>query len=180
MLNLFKKDFNLLFDEYMKHSDEPFQFLSCLFALEDFYHNEDCIIKMPILFDISCNGIQHLSSLTREATLAEQVNVIPDTNDPDKFGDVYAYSADLINNVLEKSVISNKIELINLVKDDIEVSQLKDIIKSENFNWSKIRINVLRNFKFSRSLIKMPVMTLSYNVSLTGITEQLENLIPKT
>jgi DNA-directed RNA polymerase len=134
MLNLFKKYFNLLFEEYLKSSDEPFQFLSCLFALDDFYHNEDCIIKMPILFDISCNGIQHLSSLTREATLAVQVNVIPDTKDPDKFGDVYAYSADIINNVLEKSVISNKIDLKILVKDDLDVSQFKEIIKSENFN----------------------------------------------
>ena len=180
MLNLLKNDFNLLFDEYMKDSDEPFQFLSCCFALNDLYNDEDCIIRMPILFDITCNGIQHLSSLTREATLAKQVNVIPDLDDPDKFGDVYAYSADIINNVLEKSVISNKIELINFVKDDIEDIQLKDIIKSEKFNWSKIRINVLRNFKFNRSLIKIPVMTLSYNVSLTGITEQLEKLIPKT
>ena len=52
------------------------------------------------------------------------------------FGDVDAYSAEIINNLLDSSVTPNKKELKKLVDDE---KVFKDIIKSENFNWSKIR-----------------------------------------
>lgn len=37
----------------------------------------DTPIGTPILFDCSCSGIQHLSALCSDITLAKMVNVVP-------------------------------------------------------------------------------------------------------
>jgi len=94
----------------------------------------------PILFDASCNGMQHLSALFSDIELGKLSNVI--ANDEDIPGDVYT-------------------EISNSVKDTI--SNLTDDLLREKFK----RLNI------TRSLMKRPVMTIPYNVSLNSMQEQL-------
>jgi hypothetical protein len=44
---------------------EPFQLLSIFKAMEKIFIHQDNWLSNPILFDASCNGIQHLSAMTK-------------------------------------------------------------------------------------------------------------------
>lgn len=97
-------------------------------------------VNNPILFDASCNGIQHLSAMTRELDLAIKTNVVAkddnSKNEPPK--DFYTYAADLIQRELDQHPKEN-----------------------------------LRNIRLNRNIIKKSVMTVPYNITLTGVGDQL-------
>ena len=61
----FKTDFNLFKNKYLIKSKEPFQFLTCILSYYNYVY-KNIEIKVPILFDASCSGIQHLSALTTD------------------------------------------------------------------------------------------------------------------
>jgi DNA-directed RNA polymerase len=106
------------------------------------------LCQNPILFDATCNGIQHLSALTREMDLAIKVNLSIDKNKidqsiiNDKPQDFYNYAVELLHN---------------------EFKELPLLTEYDN----------IRKIKLDRSLIKRTVMTIPYNISLTGVGEQL-------
>lgn len=137
------------FNDFIDKLDEPFQFISIMFALEDLImadsEGKDYISNNPILFDATCNGIQHLSALTREIDLALKVNLVTMSNKilDEKPQDFYEYAASLIK------------------------EEIKD---HENKNF--------RNINLNRSLIKKTVMTIPYNISLTGVGDQLNEFFP--
>lgn len=56
-----------------------FATIKCLNA---FYNKEEIILNNPILFDASCNGLQHLAALTREVEIAVKTNLIHLDNSP--------------------------------------------------------------------------------------------------
>ena len=63
ILSIYYNDKNKFVD-LIKDLDEPFQFVSMMFAMENlilskYINNENYICENPILFDASCNGIQH-------------------------------------------------------------------------------------------------------------------------
>ena len=75
MINLYQKDKDAFYKSYVYISKEPFQFLSSFISLYNhiLYKQE---IKIPILFDATCSGIQHLASLIQDVELASKVNLI--------------------------------------------------------------------------------------------------------
>ena|ERR1700712_4527248 len=136
-----KNEFHI---KYSKYSSEPLQFISIMFAIikleENLKKGKRICVNNPILFDASCNGIQHLSAMTRELDLAIRTNVLgkEDNIKNERPKDFYLYAAKLIQKELDKHPKEN-----------------------------------LRNILLDRSLIKKSVMTVPYNISLTGIGEQL-------
>lgn len=97
------------FDNFIDSLSEPFQFLSIMWAVEELtmahHEGKRYIPENPILFDATCNGIQHLSALTREFELALKVNLVSNS---DKImeeipQDFYRYCSELIKIELEKS-----------------------------------------------------------------------------
>lgn len=71
------------FYEFISKLDEPFQFISIMYAVDDWRKSlvnrrKYTCSSVPMLFDATCNGIQHLSALTREIDLAVKVNLITD------------------------------------------------------------------------------------------------------
>ena len=62
-------------------------------------------VSNPILFDASCNGIQHIAALTLEQELAINVNIYTDDfNSKAEFPkDFYTYALDKIRAKLSKS-----------------------------------------------------------------------------
>src|SRR5882724_1161915 len=124
----------------VKISSEPALLISVYFSLIKHMKDASQTYHTPILFDASCNGMQHLSALFSDIELGKLSNVI--ANDEDIPGDVFT-------------------EISNSVKDTI--SNLTDDLLREKFK----RLNI------TRSLMKRPVMTIPYNVSLNSMQEQL-------
>jgi len=96
----------------LKKSGEPFQFISILLAFER-YAKGFKNIKNPILFDASCSGLQHLSALTREWELAILTNLVTENklnSSKEKPKDYYGVVAEHINKAL---IDDPKFNLIN-------------------------------------------------------------------
>ena len=145
MINKFENDFNLFREDYIKLSKEPFQFLSCFLSYYNHlkYNKE---IKIPILFDATCSGIQHLSALTKDIKIAGLVNILNN----DEPSDFYQYC------------INQIVEVINSLPKEI------DGIADNNFK------EKLLNLKLSRKLLKHSIMTIPYNVSSSSMIDYIK------
>jgi DNA-directed RNA polymerase len=141
--------------EDLKDISEPLQFIAVLNSLGSYvynlvYHNINIPVHTPVLFDASCNGIQHLSSMTRDLELAINTNVVVQeiykgekVNSEDiPSSDLYNYAAQIIQKEIDKIETNSKYS--NLLK-----------------------------IKVTRSLVKKSVMTIPYNISLNGVQEQI-------
>jgi len=136
----------------LKNLKEPYQFISMLHAIGKHYIvnykegiNNPAPFRNPILLDASCNGLQHLASMTRDVELAKQTNVIGkfedrERNESEPANDLYNYAAELIQKHVEESDLSDSIKQI----------------------------------KFTRKLVKKSIMTIPYNISLTGVQAQIK------
>ena len=90
-----------------------------MFAISEYLNNQlqnkETIIYNPILFDASCNGLQHLSALTRELDTAIKLNLISSNNSSEDIPqDFYTNALDIIQKVLDNSD-NEKLKNINSV-----------------------------------------------------------------
>lgn len=87
-------------------ADEPLLFLACAIELQGYYAQPETFLsRLPILMDASCNGLQHLSAMAQDITLAERVNLLAskETNSPyDVYDDLIAPIKNGINDLVEK------------------------------------------------------------------------------
>lgn len=98
--------------------------------------NNKVYINLPILFDATCNGTQHLAAIVKDPVLGRYINLI----EGNKRGDYYEVCAKIIENKLVQFTNNNTISLI-----------LNDVL---------LNINITRN------MIKKPVITTNYNITL--------------
>lgn len=110
-----------------------------------FFDGNKITSGFPILFDCSCSGIQHLSSLCADLTIAKMVNVLPTGHR----SDIYSIAAKYVEDYILETVDPK----ISLYRDDL----------------TKLNIN--------RSIMKIPIMTIPYNISLSGISEKIQSTI---
>lgn len=108
------------FVDYLENYKEPLQFMSIMFAIVNSLIGERegklIFVNNPILFDASCNGLQHLSALTRELNTAIQTNLVSLPSDKDIPKDYYTFAADIVqkeidicdNNNIRKLKINRK------------------------------------------------------------------------
>jgi hypothetical protein len=141
MIYKFETDRSAWLQDIMKFAKEPYQFISVFMEIMKLMDNADHRTGLPVLFDCSCSGIQHLSTLCQDISLAKMVNVIGDTDR----ADLYEIAA-------------------NHVKSEIASSTKPGIVEARP-DLSRLIIN--------RDVLKTPIMTISYNISLSGLTEQL-------
>jgi DNA-directed RNA polymerase len=100
------------YNNYLINIKDKLQFISIMFAIVKVLNAEikgyrsKVIINNPILFDASCNGLQHLSALTRELNTAIHTNLIslPDSTVPN---DYYNFAGNIVQKELDKCVIKN-------------------------------------------------------------------------
>ncbi len=137
MVSLFENDRSLFEKEYLSKAKEKAQFMSCFLALYKNYQIEDRHLNIPVLFDATCSGMQHLSALTTNVNLAALVNLTG--GEP---ADFYDYCAKRIVNV---------------------ITELSDKKLSEK----------LSQVKIDRKLVKLPVMTIPYNIGLEALTSKI-------
>jgi hypothetical protein len=155
IVKMFKGDKDKFYNEYVNKVKEPFQFISILMGFIKILRDRDnkikCIINNPILFDASCSGIQHLSAMTRDVEMARKVNIIPEKE---------------LDNA-DKMIILDKSKAQDFYQYATTLIQLNlDTSSSDN----------LKNIKLTRNMIKLSVMTIPYNISLIGLSEQLKEL----
>jgi uncharacterized protein YggT (Ycf19 family) len=132
-------DYSFL-NKYLDTADEPFQFISVYFTLKDIFIKKQYNINIPILFDASCSGIQHLAGITCDLNVAKMVNVVSSTEHKSDFYQIAAeYVAKSINNLDLNNEIKEKLKLI----------------------------------KVTRSILKLPVMTITYNIGLEKMSKEL-------
>ena len=126
ILDLYINDKERFNREILANIKEPFQFLSIFIALSKVKYslnkeindnNQDNLyISNPILFDASCNGLQHLSALTREINVAEETNLIYSGDLPKDF---YGFAANVVQKYIDISENDN-INKLNINRDFIK------------------------------------------------------------
>lgn len=148
----YQLDPDQFFKDVTSKLKEPFQFMSILFALnsaiEGKLKGEEVIINNPILFDASCNGLQHLSAMTFETALARETNLIGSRDPSQRPNDFYQKMSNSFQEVLNdssnekfKEIQSNR----KLVKHSVMtitynvsqkgvVDQIKDQFKKRKFD----------------------------------------------
>jgi hypothetical protein len=130
-----------------KNADKPFQFVAACRELAAALVNPDGFIThLPIGFDGSCNGTQHLALLIRDFETARRVNLLP-AGDGDKPLDIYTH------------VTTKTIELI-------------DADTCDHARWWRERFKQL-DARQKRRLLKQPIMTFGYSVTDRGAGDQI-------
>lgn len=143
--------FNPRVDLWWTQADSPFLFLAACIELGAAYtttngHPENYVSHIPVSFDGSCSGLQHLAAMTRCEDTAKLVNVSPTP----KPSDVYQTVADKAKLVIE--AVSNT---------DDEFADVARLTLAYGVN---------------RSLVKRNVMTYSYSSPKFGmITQQMDD-----
>ncbi len=72
-------------------ADSPFLFLAACIAMRTWFLDRNSLCHIPVSFDGSCSGLQHLGAMTRDPATCELVNL----TEGDKPNDVYQVVADL-------------------------------------------------------------------------------------
>lgn len=81
------------------NTDKPFQVLAAVFEWVAFLdHGPGFVSHLPVSVDGTCNGIQHLSAMTRDKVAGAYVNLTPST----KPQDIYKYVARLLQAELDR------------------------------------------------------------------------------
>jgi hypothetical protein len=141
------RDKIVLGDRGWQSAEDPFQFVAACRELDAAWKDpQNFITHLPVSFDGSCNGIQHLALLSQDNTTARLVNLLP-AGDSDKPYDIYAH------------VIAKTIELIDADPCDHAV-------------WWRERFKQL-DTKQKRKLLKRPIMTFGYSVTDYGACRQI-------
>lgn len=138
-------------------ADKPFCALSVCFEIKnilDYQEKgnaiENYLCRLPIHQDGSCNGLQHYAALAADENGGKAVNLIQ-VNDAKQ--DVY-------------------IEVMNAVKTKIEMDINDSSLPLETIELARFYLKIL-----SRKLVKRPVMTTVYGVTLAGASTQIKSTI---
>jgi DNA-directed RNA polymerase len=134
------------FDKW-KDADKPFQFVAaCLELVLAWADPQGFITHLPISFDGSANGLQHLALLSGDHKSMDLTNLWK-AGDNDRPKDIYAH------------VIAATIELI-------------DMDHCDHAQWWREMFKKLDE-KDKRKLLKQPIMTFAYNVTDYGACRQI-------
>ena len=123
---------------------------------------------LPIHFDASCNGFQHVSALLQDSDLARKVNLLKPEDGRGGVEDLYGEVAEYAKSVFEKGENSNLREYLQKNKHILGVDE-EDV-----FEFREI---------FTRSLAKRPTIAKGYGqnkvqVVADGITSWKDNSSP--
>lgn len=142
-----------------RDADKPFAFVA---ACRELVHaRRDPIgfrTHLPIGFDGTCNGIQHLAMLARDEEAGKLVNLIDSPTPQDIYG-----------------VITQHIMTL-LKTEDQRLSKSKKRNANNNdwcFDWWRRRLYDLKNERDRRKLFKSPIMTFAYSVTAKGMADKL-------
>jgi DNA-directed RNA polymerase len=124
-------------------ADSPFLFVAACQAYMHSWDIDNYHCDIPISFDGSCSGLQHLGAMTRDEGTCELVN-LTDTSQPQ---DVYQVVADSVKAQVEADLSSGNPEVVEMARRSLA-------------------------YGIDRKLVKRNVMTFSYSSQKFGMAEQ--------
>jgi hypothetical protein len=136
--------------EKWSRADKPFSFVAaCIELAAAWADPAGFVTRLPVSFDGSANGIQHLALMMRDEQAAKLVNLV-DTHRP---YDVYA-------------------EVIARVESKLKVDS------SEHAEWWSALFQQLTNegHKKKRKLIKTPAMAFAYSITDVGMADDIRDV----
>ena len=86
------------FEDWALPNDEPIQFVAACVELVQAWDNPKFETRLPLTFDASCSGLQHLCAMTRDEEGGRYVNLIA-TEETDEFGIAYQVADDFYRRV---------------------------------------------------------------------------------
>lgn len=78
---------------------EYIQFVKFMYSIDKLIFST----YLPIQLDVSCNGYQHLTLLTKKTKILSELNLDSSTHDDDP-GDFYSYISDLCREYIEYTI----------------------------------------------------------------------------
>lgn len=152
--------------------DAPVQFLAACFELAEamrLSNPEDFVSSLPILVDGSCNGIQHLAALSRDAEAGAQVNLVPSPHPNDIYGRVAEETVSCLSSLSASSSTS--------------CSSATPLIRPETL--AKAGLSLIEivagwvGFGIDRDITKRPTMILPYGGTRTAVESYIEDSVRK-
>lgn len=137
---------------FWRKADEPWQCLSTCIEISEALNSPDpkkYISHLPVQQDGSCNGSQHYAALGGDIEGAEQVNLSPSPVPQDIYGTV-------------AKIVSREID--------------RDVERASSGTGEDLteKVAKLLQGKINRKIVKQPVMTNIYGVTLYGAKKQIE------
>ena len=140
---ILKLDKNLIL-----RAEDKIKFASFCLLMRELEANPSYQVHMPVFFDATCSGFQHIAAIMRDEKLGALVN-LDEQSYQDNVSDVYKYLSTPINNEIRR-VGAEDTKYINLKYVDLP-----------------------------RDILKRPIMTKPYNVTVNGIKEQIAKYFSK-
>jgi DNA-directed RNA polymerase len=142
-------------DGHPKLIDEPIQFLAACAELVQAWDNPEFVTRLPLTFDASCSGLQHLCAMTRDEEGARYVNLIPSVYRPPTEAEADAIR-DIIGAPTEESDDAHQVA--------------DDFYKRVSFRvwW---RDKSLLKQPFERKYVKQPAMSYFYGAKAGGFAK---------
>lgn len=140
MIDFYENDMQMFEQLYLNNAKEKAQFMSCflsIFKAQCLNEGDYSQSELPVLFDATCSGMQHLSALTTNLELAVLVNLTQG-----EIKDFDEHCAEMVTKI---------------------IAALPDQAMREK----------LLKIKISRKLVKLPVMTIPYNIGLESLQEKI-------
>lgn len=130
MMDLYTNNIEEFNVQYLSNCKEAAQFMSCFLSLYLLYidKNPYTCRHLPVLFDASCSGMQHLSALTSNLDLATYVNVI--SNDSPE--DFYSTCAKAVEETASLSTIDDLKDVCSYIR--IDRSLIKKCVMTIPYN----------------------------------------------
>jgi DNA-directed RNA polymerase len=150
--------------ELWTKADKPFLFLAACFELMAAIRvGSGYIASIPVSFDGSCSGLQHLSAMTR-ATEGALVNLTPQSLPQD----VYATVAVLVKERIEADK--------GMTADDVmdRYPKMKSEDAEKRAEAHKAIAQLALDYGVDRKLVKRNVMTYAYSSKKFGMAQQLQ------
>lgn len=153
---------------FWMNQDEPCQFLAFCFEWQAWktWETEHSSPKgfvsgIPIAFDGTCSGLQHLSAILRDPVGGAAVNLLPS----DKPNDIYGVVAAKVNETITQ---------------DLKTGTIDDVVDTKIKFGTKTLAQVWHMHGVTRKVTKRSVMTLAYGSKEYGFRDQIyEDIISK-
>jgi DNA-directed RNA polymerase, mitochondrial len=152
--------------DWWRNADAPFSFVAgCMELAGAWKTGSSYITHLPICFDGSCSGVQHLAMMMRDEDAGRLVNLIPDGVSPE----VYQSITDGTDAWLEMDLVPTDPpqDVYQLITDHV-IKRLKESSDARAGWWLRRGVD--------RKLVKRSAMTFAYSVSLNGMQEHLDQI----
>lgn len=150
-------------DLWWTQADKPFMFVAACMALRDALEGRE--VHVPISFDGSCSGLQHLAAQSRCETTGALVNLV-NYKQP---SDIYQTVAERVKSKVTADLDSSKILEFRTGKEPLP-NREREVIRTVNIS---DLAKMCLDYGITRSLVKRNTMTFSYSSRRAGMQKQI-------